>query len=209
MGDNQNYFKIIPTATCLLCASVFTPILVDDAVAAGTQGATAGNGLRYDYVELRFVDFEIDGGLDGDGLAFGGSYRLDQDIFLVGSYTSLESDARSFFGNNIDFSFLSFGAGYIIPHEKIDLSAQFAFVTADADPGDSETGFHLKFEGRTLLKPAIEVRGSFNYRDIDDSDTYLQVGADYFFDANLSAGVTMDLMGDFDQITFGARYYFR
>jgi hypothetical protein len=166
------------------------------------------NGVRYNFVEFGFVDFDTDGPVDGDGFLFRGSYRLDQDFFLTGSYTSLESDGNFLFDSNLELSIMSFGAGFIIPNNKVDFSAQFALLKADADPGDSESGFHMKFGGRTYLQNNLEIYGSSNYRNITDSDTFLQAGMSYFIDSAFSIGMSLDLMGDLDQIVFQGRYYF-
>lgn len=160
--------------------------------------------ISYDYFELRYVDAEIDNSnVDGDGFEIGGSFRINEDFFAVGSYTDLDFD----FG--FDGTILQIGGGYIHQYKKnIDFIGQAQFVDVDIDPGGSDSGFALAAGVRSHIMPSLEVRGFFNYVDVDDSDTFVELAADYFFTERFAAGGSLDIGGDTDTITLGVRYFF-
>jgi len=43
---------------------------------------------------------------------------------------------------------------------------------------------------------------------VNNSDTFIELGGDYFLNANVSIGVTLEVASDADTLTFGGRYYF-
>lgn len=167
------------------------------------QGATVGSGLGYTYAELRYVDADN----DGDGLRANGSFDLGNNWLIVGGLTSLNYD------NDVDFTMLEIGGGYVYPfRESFDLTATLRFVDAEVDTpvGDADdTGLALSGGVRGLVAPQFEVRGSVNYINLDDSDTYLELAADYHFTQQISAGVSLEFAGDNDLFTLGGRWYFR
>jgi hypothetical protein len=166
----------------------------------------ADNGIQYNYGELRYVvDADLDGyDVDGDGLAFGGSFRIDELFYAVADYEAIDYD------DNIDTSVLQVGLGVIFPYEKIDFIAEAAINSSDADsPVKDDTGFRLTAGGRTYVMPELEVRATVNYSDIfDENDTYLTVSADYFLGKSFSINASKDLAADVDRFSIGVRYYF-
>jgi hypothetical protein len=81
----------------------------------------------------------------------------------------------------------------------------------DVDGIDDEIGFELSGGVRGMLTPEVEARAKLTYLDIDDlgDDAYLTLGGDYFFMPNLSAGLELDVGGDFDTLSAGVRYFFK
>ena len=157
---------------------------------------SADSAISYSYGEIRFVD--VDG---GDGFEFGGSFRINQEFYAVASFQDLDGDRGG------DLEILEFGGGYIRPHNNIDLAAEFTLIDADVS-GDSESGFSLAGGARGFIAPNLELRGYFKYVDIEDNDTFLELGGDYFFADNLSAGATIELGSDLDTVTIGGRFHF-
>jgi len=160
--------------------------------------------LNYNYLELRFVDVDENG---GDGLRFNGSYDLQNDWLIVGGLTSLD------FNNNVDSTLLDIGAGYVWHYsEDFDLVSSLRFVRADFDTpgGDSDdNGFALSSGVRGMLTPEFEIRGSVNHINLDDSDTYLELAGDYHFNRQFSAGLSLEFAGDSDVFTIGGRWFFK
>lgn len=160
--------------------------------------------LNYNYAELRFVDVDENG---GDGIRFNGSYDLQNDWLIVGGLTSLD------FNNNVDSTLLDIGAGYVWHYsEDFDLVSTFRFVRADVDTpgGDSDdNGFALSAGARGLLTPEVEIRGSVNHINLDNSDTYLELAGDYHFNRQFSAGLSFEFAGDSDVFTIGGRWFFK
>lgn len=157
---------------------------------------SASSGINYSYAEIRFVD--VDG---GDGIEFGGSFRINQEFYGIASFQDLDV------GRGRDLEILEFGGGYIRPQENIDLVIEFTLIDADFS-GDSESGFSLAGGARGFLSPDLELRGYVKHVDIEESDSFLELGGDYFFNSSLSAGVTIELGSDLDTLTIGGRFHF-
>lgn len=150
-----------------------------------------GNGIDYTFAELRFVDFD-----GGDGIEIGGSYRLDEQFYLVGSYQDLDFRGGS-------FDVLELGGGYIIPQDKFDLAIEFTIIDNDFD-----NGFGIAAGGRGNLSPELEARVFIKHVDVSATDTFIELGADYYLNDKVSIGATIELSSDSDTLTFGGRYYF-
>ena len=71
------------------------------AIAQYSQQPQSGS-LSYNYLELRYVDVDTNG---GDGLRFAGSFDFGNNWLLVGSVTALK------FNNNIDTTTFELGGG--------------------------------------------------------------------------------------------------
>lgn len=177
--------------------------LMHSAVFAQSNGASA-NDLSYTYGELRFVDYDDNG---GDGFRVGGSWDLGNNWIILGGLTSAD------FNSNVDATIFDIGAGYVWNYRPDwDLIATGRFVRADFDsPGGSfdENGFALSGGVRGLIAPEFEIRASVNHVDLDDSDTFLEFAGDYYFTNQFSAGLSLEFAGDSDLFSIGARYYFR
>ena len=179
------------------------------ALIAGTSfSALQASDVKYSYIEGRFIlDAEVDGSSsDGDGFNFGGSYRFKEDIYGCGSVDLVDFD------NDVDVQLIEIGAGYIHPiNTQWDSNFTFSLLHSDVDfPGGSEddTGFAISGGARGMVTPEIEARAKLTYADIEDSDTFITLGGDYFFKSNLAVGVEADLAGDFETLSIGVRYFF-
>ena len=196
--------------------TVFQTLALLATFSSGFSAPLNAGDLNYSYIEGRFLlDAELDAdnfseNADGDGIRFGGSFRLSNEFYAFGSY---EDDDLEFRNIDIDFSLLKFGAGYILPiNSTWDSNFSFAYGKYEADTrvGDTdENGFELSAGARGMVKPEIELRGALHYTDYEDSDTYFTLGGDYFFAPNVSAGLEIDLGGDYESMSIGAKYYFK
>lgn len=171
---------------------------------ASAVGA-AGTDVSYDYVELRYVDAEIDG-LDGDGFQISGSYVVRGNWFVQGSFSTLGFDF------NVDTTQFDIGGGYVWPQaQNYDLYAIGSIVRAGVDTNfgdDDETGFRIGGGIRSRLTSKFEGRAELNYVDIADSDTLVTLAGDYYFNDQFAAGVSIDLGGDVDSFSIGGRFFF-
>jgi hypothetical protein len=169
---------------------------------AAAQSAGQSPVLDYSFAELRLVDADN----DGDGIEIGGSYEINGPWILVGKLTSLD------FGNNVDFTQFEVGGGYVLPWTPdFDLFGTVTLVRAEFDTnfGDADdSGFGIAAGTRGLLTPQLEVRGTVNHINLDDSDTFIELALDYYFTSQFAAGVSVDFGGDLDTATLGARFYF-
>ena len=177
------------------------------AIAQTTQQQSAD--LSYSYLELRFVDVDRKG---GDGIRFNGSYDFGNHWQIVGGITSLDFD------DGVDSTVFELGAGYVWHYSNdFDLVSTLRYISAEIDipnPNNptvsvDDDGFAFSAGTRGKLTPDFEIRGSVNHINVDNSDTYLELGGDYYFTPQISAGVSLEFAGDTDVITIGARWFFK
>lgn len=178
------------------------------AIVIGLFGASlpaAASDLSYNYAELRFVDTEI-GSQDGDGLRIAGSFELAQNWLIVGGYTALDFD------NNVDTGVLEIGGGYVHRYSpKLDIVGYAKLVRTDIDfPGgdDNDTGIALAGGVRGRISPQFEARATINYFNVDETDTFFEVGGDFYITNQFAAGATLEFGGDADSLTVGVRWFF-
>ena len=79
-------------------------LLASNMAAAQYSQQPQTGGVNYNYLELRYVDVDANG---GSGLLFGGSIDVGDNFLLLGSITTLEFD------NNVDANLYRLGGGYI------------------------------------------------------------------------------------------------
>lgn len=164
------------------------------------------NDVSYDYLELRFADTEIENA-DGDGFELGLSYNLNDNWIVIGSYLSQDFDF------NIDLTGLELGVGYVWAiDEQFDVYATGSYADYEVDVGsfgsDSEDGFRFVGGIRSRINEKFEARAAVNYFDLGDSDTFVELAGDYYFTPEFAAGISIDVGGDVDTITFGGRWFF-
>jgi len=205
MGEPDMFRKQFNRFTpSIFSSAAFTLVALASIHTYAQDNQYQGSGLSYDYAELRFVDREFDNSsADGDGFLFGGSFEIAPKILVTASYEDLEYDGGT------DASTLSIGGGYVHPlEEKVDLVGYASLIRTDIDGGDDDTGFGLAGGVRALVAPNVEARALGNYVDVDNSDTYFELGADYWITEQFTAGLTVTIGGDADTITFGGRWFF-
>lgn len=182
---------------------VIAVLLLHGTAAAQSSQPRTTSDLSYSYAELRFVDVDTNG---GDGLKLGGSLDLNGPWILIGSITDLDFD------NNVDASILEVGGGYVWHYNPtFDLVGTLALVRTDVDSlGGSadDTGLALSAGARGMLAPQFEIRASVNHVNLDNSDTFLEIAGDYYFTDQVAAGLSVELAGDSDVFTVGARWFF-
>ena len=198
-----NYYASNLQESSMKMLFLFAGLLVHGIAIAQPAGQQQA-GLSYTYAELRFVDVDTSG---GDGLRLNGSYELENNWLIVGGLTALD------FNNNVDVTTVELGGGYVWHYSSdFDLVSTLRYVQADIDtPGGSsdDSGFAFSGGARGLLTPQFEVRGSVNYINLDNSDTYLEIAGDYYFTEQFAAGVSLEFAGDSDVFTIGARWLFK
>jgi hypothetical protein len=177
-------------------------LLASSLATAQTSQQPHTGGVNYDYLELRFVDVDTNG---GDGLRFGGSLDLGDNRLIVGSLTSLN------FNNNVDATLFEVGGGYVWHYNNdFDFLATVQYVHIEAD-GARNPDDGIRFSGGTrgLITPQFEIRGFLNHTTAGDSDTYLEIAGDYYFNRQFALGLSFEFAGDNDVVTIGGRWFFR
>ena len=171
----------------------------------GQDNATGPENMdvSYTYAEIRYIDLDAPG---SDGIGVGGSYRINEEWFVLGEISDLD------FNSNFDQSIYEFGGGYIYDLDNgYDLVATASIVSVDSDfpiLDDDDTGFALSGGVRGFVAPKVEIRGFVNHINLDNNDTFLEIGGDFFFSPRFSAGGTLEFAGDRDLISAGVRFHF-
>jgi hypothetical protein len=181
-----------------LLAIVISGALAPVAVQAGDFG--------YTYGELRYLDVDLGSGNEADGGTAIGWYRLNEDFFLLGQATRLETDT------DVESTTFALGGGYILPlNDTWDAVAIATVRHTELDSGPSnlsDEGYGVQLGVRGMPIPKIETRAFVNYVDVTDSDTSFFVSGDYFFSPSFAAGIAAEFGGDADSISVGIRYAF-
>ncbi|ANO52307.1 hypothetical protein [Woeseia oceani] len=180
------------------------------ATAATVFAGAANAELNYDFLELRYVDAELDAGsndVDGDGFEFGGSYKIADNVHLFGGYQTLDFDG-------VDVNALQIGGGYMTAiSADTDLVARLSYIDGEVEAGGldfDDSGFGLSAGFRRMFTPEFEGRIFVNYADLDDSgsDTTLELAGDYYFNNQFAAGLSLDFGDDATSWSIGGRYFF-
>jgi len=158
-------------------------------------------GINYNYLELRYVDVDANG---GSGFQLGGSIDVGDNFMLLGSITTLDFD------NDVDANLYQLGGGYIWHYNNdFDFLATVEYVNVDVDGSDDDNGVEFSGGTRGMIAPKFEVRGFVHYTTAGDGDTWLEIAGDYHFNRKFAAGVSIDFGGDTDVFTIGGRFFFR
>ena len=171
--------------------------------------ALAEDPLSYGFVQLDYVDAELDGGPDGDGFDLGLSVELGETLYAFGGYGDLDFEG-------IELSSWTVGLGAHAPlGERASGFVQVGYIDADVEvvlfgTGEDD-GWTAAAGVRGLLADArVELAAAIDYIDLSDSgdDTAFRVEARYNVNRALSLGVGYATSDDTDALSLGARFYF-
>lgn len=144
---------------------------------------------------------------DSDGFQLRGSFALNSDLFLLGSYDALDVDAGI---GSFDLDILAFGVGY-----RNTLSSDMDFVATasilDVDIGIGSTdGIRLTGGVRGMANSEIEYTANLVYEDIDDVDDDIgfEIGGRYYFTRENSFGVTLRDVNNLETLRLDVRFDF-
>jgi len=181
------------------------------ALAATLPFASQAGTMEYTWVELGYVDTELDVGprdIDGDGFALRGSLAVHENFFVFASYEDLGYD----FG--VDSTAFQVGAGMRWPlADKLDIVGRAAIVRSEIEVGNNDQdddGFLLGARLRGEVAPRLELEGGFDYVDLDDrgDDTSIVLEGRYFFLDALAGGLLLQFADDANTIGINVRYTF-
>ncbi|MEP0175922.1 MAG: hypothetical protein ABJH28_08190 [Paraglaciecola sp.] len=168
---------------------------------ASMASVSAADAINLNYIEGRiFNDFEITG-----------SYQINSDWFTYASYLNKDHGLE-------DYSNLEFGGGLLVrglmDHDLITTASlvrrsvnNYNDTGISVSVGVRDFFFQDYLNDVDVLQP-IELRGAFIIEEVGDFDTYIELGADYHFTPNFSAGLQLDLGGYEDTISLGARWFY-
>jgi len=166
-----------------------------------STGSIFANNFSYNYAEAGFVD--LDG---GDGFTFGGSYEINPEMFLQGSFVTADAD-----NSDADVTGLTMGVGYHQPiADKTDGVGFLGLGKADysgSGSDDSDTGFILSGGVRHMFTDQLEATAALTHTSIGDSDTNFTFGARFHINEKYSVGATLST-DDADTMTVTGRMNF-
>ncbi len=166
--------------------------------------------FNYNYVEGAYENYDLDG-TDADVGRLSGSYEITPNLNIIGEYATGDIDNTAG-GSDLDFEETAIGMEYhtsIAP--KTDLTTNLKYINQDNDISNSSDGYGVGVGVRHWLKDNIEVDANVDYKDVEDSDdTRLKVGARYYFNKTISAGVGYSTSKeDVDVVSGNIRWNFK
>ena len=166
--------------------------------------------MNYTNLEVNYLDLEVGDGFDvnGDGFEFGGSWELNDQFHLFGSWQDQSLD----FG--IDGRTLELGGGWNHSFsDKLDFVGTLSLVDAELEAAGitaSDDGLALGGGIRSRLGESFELEAGLKYVDFDESgsDTGISVGGHYYFNDSMALGASLDSNDNADTLRLGFRWEF-
>lgn len=170
-------------------------------------------GLSYTYAGVGYQTGEL-ADIDFSGFGIYGSKALNDSLFLVGQYNSIESDDQIDIGFGPDDAKLntfSFGLGFHTPiNSTVDFVSTLSYADAEIEYlglTESGNGYILTAGARALPTDVLELGAFINYADIEGGgETGYSLGARYFTTPDISLGLGYGSADDVDAITFDVRF---
>ena len=171
------------------------------------------SALSYTYAGIGYQTGEL-ADIDFGGFGVYGSKALNESFFLLGGYTSIESDDAfdvGFGADEIEATTFSFGLGFHTPiNETVDFVSTLSYADAEVEYlglTEDGNGYILAAGARARPSDVLELSAFIDYADIeDDSETGYSLGARYFTTPDISLGLGYGSSDDFDAITFDVRF---
>lgn len=178
----------------------------------GFAGTAAADGFSYNNIEASYISTEIDGlGVDGDGIAVGGSFELASNVFGFASINDLDYDS----GSGLSSSAITLGAGFNWGlGSNLDLVSSLAYehlkVKLSGVGSTKESGVSLGVGLRGRLGESFEFTPGVKYTDFghDVNDFTWTLDGRYYFTPNFAAGIDLSDNDDGTTWAIAVRYDF-
>jgi Ax21 family sulfation-dependent quorum factor len=182
--------------------------MVASLLVAAVPFAAQAEDMSYSYLDLNYVETDIDNGPTADGFGLRGSVAFAENYFVFGEYTN--QDLR---GVDIDQFAVGLG-GHLGLTETVDLVGRVGYVDAEVSAG----GFSVSVDGylvsaglRGQVAEDFELEGHVIHRDLGDDggdDTAFSIGGRYFFTDRFALGAEYEIADDAKTILVGGRFSF-
>ena len=173
------------------------------------SGFVQAEGFDYNYVEVGYVNAELDTGgidVDGDGFGINGSFGIANNYLVFAEYSSLGFDF------SVDLNQLAVGGGaHFALSQTIDFVGTLSYRDVEVESagiGISEDGFGIGAGLRGALGDSFEWEASIDYSDIGDGDTSFGVDGRYYFTDSFAAGAGITIDDDVTIYAIGVRMEF-
>jgi opacity protein-like surface antigen len=160
--------------------------------------------MNYTNFEVDYLDLDGDGGVNGDGFEISGSWELNDQFHLLGSWQD-----QSFDGG-FDGETLELGGGWSHSFsDTLDFVGTLSLIDAEIE-NFSDDGLALGGGIRSRLGESFELDAGLKYVDLDESgsDTGLRVGGRYYFNDSMALGASLDSYDNADTLRLGFRWEF-
>jgi len=181
---------------------VFALVLLSSGSLTASK-AFAEPAVSYSYGQLSYVSQNLDDfDCTQDGLAVEGSYAVNNEFFVVGSFADVS-------GGGCGSSTYSAGAGYRIAYtEDLSLYASLAIENTSVDFGDSESGLIVSVGGRGYVMENLEARVSLSRHSSFNGSTVLSGGVNYWFDQQFAVTGDLSFGSESTGVAVGVRMNF-
>lgn len=175
-----------------------------------TGTALAESGFDYSYVELGYVNTDLDDfNADGDGFQLRGSLEVGSNVHVFTKYTDLDFDF------NIDTNTFEVGGGYAWPvRSNVDVIGAVSYLKTEVDVPRGrdfdDDGFGVGVGLRGRARDQLELTAGLQHVDFDEAgdDTIFTVGGRYFFTPAFAAGIDATFDDDGTAWYLGGRWSF-
>jgi hypothetical protein len=174
------------------------------------SAAAGAEGFSYNWAALGYgmVDFD-DIDVDGDGFGIDGSYALNDDFHVFGTYEAIDLD----FG--VDATTFSAGIGYNTEMSPaVDAFARLSYEYVEVDMplfgSDDDSGYGFGVGLRFAAGPGVELNAGIDYVDYGSGgdDTSLSLGGLYNFTPAFALGLHGSWGDDVSSYSLSGRFYF-
>ncbi len=182
-------------------------IVVGSTLLALAPLVALADDLSYSYVDLGYVQTDIDGAPSADGFGLRGSVGFGENWFVFGEYSNQDLD-----GVDIDQFAVGFGGHYGLT-DAMDLVGRIGYVDAEASAGGSSIsvdGYLVSAGLRGRMGDAFELEGRADYTDYGNNgdNTALVIAGRYFFTDQFALGAEFSTSDDADAYLVGVRWSF-
>ena len=174
--------------------------------------------LSYNFLSARFGEADYDSGLDSNLWSVGGTFEINDSMFVFGGFT-YEDQGTLYFPGLGDVAFeaevLSIGLGGHVPiSDRVDAVGTVALLDASrtaslgtAKESVSESGYELALAVRGRLAPRFEGFAEISRVDLETADTVFRFGG--ALDLTEQLGLTFGYAetDGADALTIGIRIY--
>jgi hypothetical protein len=163
-------------------------VVLGSLLLAAAPLAAQAEGLSYSYVDLAYVETEIDGlGPSLDGFALRGSVGFATNWFAFGEYS-----AQSVSGVDVDSYAAGIGGHYGLA-DNLDLVGRIGWTKAEISAGPfdiDDDGYLIDAGLRGRVGDAVELEGGVRYTDFSDGGdaTSLFLGGRFHFNDTWALG---------------------
>lgn len=186
----------------------FVSALLGGLLLAVSPLATLADDMNYSFVELDWINTDVDNGPSGDGFYLDGSVGFADHFFVFADYASQSVDV-------IDIDALSVGiGGHFGIAENLDLVGRVGYSELDLSaPGFSADadGYLVSAGLRGRVADQFEMEAHIIYRDLGNQggdETAYSLGGRYHFSDMFAFGAEYQFGEDADTLFAGVRFSF-